>query len=105
MLKKIYQEIVAIRKLLQSIQSDLEYIRKHPVNPMTSLEHYHGESVKQGQKKPMEWRRFELLTESEAERERLERVLKEKNISRRDLAIILFGIRVRPEFGKEHFGI
>lgn len=105
MLKKIYQEIVAIRKLLQSIQSDLEYIRKHPFNPVTSLEHYHGESVEQGQKKPMEWRRFELLTESEAERERLERVLEERKLSRRDLAIILFGLRVRPEFGKEHFGI
>lgn len=51
------------------------------------------------------WYRFELLTESEAERERLEKVLKKHNLSRRDLAIILFGLRVRPEFGKEHFGI
>lgn len=49
--------------------------------------------------------RFELLTESEAERERLEKVIKKHNLSRRDLAIILFGLRVRPEFGKEHFGI
>ncbi len=53
----------------------------------------------------VEWRRFELLTESEAEKERLERLLQEHNLSRRDLAIILFGLRVRPEFGKEHFGI
>lgn len=53
----------------------------------------------------MEWRRFELLTESEEERERLERILEEHNLSRQDLAIILFGLRVRPEFGKEHFGI
>ncbi len=53
----------------------------------------------------MEWRRFELLTESEAERERLEKLLEEHNLSRRDLAVILFSLRVRPEFGKEHFGI
>ncbi len=53
----------------------------------------------------MEWRRFELLTESEAERDRLEKLLEEHNLSRRDLAIILFGLRVRPEFGKENFGI
>ena len=57
------------------------------------------------EKKLMEWRRFELTTESEAERERLERVLDEHRLSRRDLAVILFGLRVRPEFGKEHFGI
>lgn len=53
----------------------------------------------------MKWFRFELLTESEAERERLERILKKHKLSRRELAIILFGLRVRPEFGKEHFGI
>ena len=53
----------------------------------------------------MKWYRFELLTESEAERERLERIIKRHNLSRRDLAIILLGLRVRPEFGKEHFDI
>ena len=51
------------------------------------------------------WRRFELTTENVAERERLESLLIERGLSRRDLAIILFGLRVRPEFGKEHFGI
>lgn len=53
----------------------------------------------------MEWRRFELTTENIAERERLESLIIERGLSRRDLAIILFGLRVRPEFGKEHFGI
>lgn len=54
---------------------------------------------------PMLWRRFELLTEDEQERIRLERVLDERNLSRQDLAVILFGLRVRPEFGKKDFGI
>ena len=57
------------------------------------------------QPEPMYWNRFELMTESEAERERLERVLQKSNLSRRELAIILFGLRVRPGFGKEDFGI
>ena len=37
MLKKIYQELVAIRKVLQAVQSDLEYIRKHPFNVVTGF--------------------------------------------------------------------
>lgn len=37
MLKKIYQELVAIRKELQAIQGDLEHIRKHPFQVMTGL--------------------------------------------------------------------
>lgn len=53
----------------------------------------------------MEWRRFELLTESEQERIRLEEVLHRSNLSRQDLAIILFDLRVRPGFGKADFGI
>lgn len=53
----------------------------------------------------MVWRRFELTTENVAERERLESLIIERGLSRRDLAIILLGLRVRPEFGKEHFGI
>lgn len=36
-LKKIYQELVAIRKELQAIQGDLEHIRKHPFQVMTGL--------------------------------------------------------------------
>lgn len=50
-------------------------------------------------------RRFELLTKSEAEKNRLEMVLNEKNLSRQDLAVILFGLRVRSGFGKKDFGI
>lgn len=106
MLKKIYQELMAIRKELQAIRGDLEHIRKHPFNLVTGFvrsPNYDTGEPKQGEL--MEWRRFELLTESEAERERLERILEERNLSRQDLAIILFGLRVRPEFGKEHFGI
>ena len=106
MLKKIYQELAAIRKELRAIQRDLEHIRKHPINLVTGFvrsPNYDTGEPKQGE--PMEWRRFELLTESEAERERLERIIEERNLSRQDLAIILFGLRVRPEFGKEHFGI
>lgn len=53
----------------------------------------------------MEWRRLELLTKTKEEKERLERVIEEHNLSRQDLAIILFGLRVRPEFLKEDFGI
>lgn len=52
-----------------------------------------------------QWRRFELLAGDEAERTRLEKVLDEHNLSKQDLAVILFGLRVRPEFGKKDFGI
>lgn len=53
----------------------------------------------------MEWRRFELLTEDEQERVRLEEVLRKNGLSRQDLAVILFGLRVRSGFGKADFGI
>lgn len=51
------------------------------------------------------WRRFELLVQTEKQNEELERVLKEKALSRQDIAIILLGLRVRPEFGRSSFGI
>lgn len=51
------------------------------------------------------WYRFEPLTEDPAELEKLNRMLFEKNISRRDLALILFNLRIRPGFGKKDFGI
>ena len=75
MLKKIYLELVAIRKELQAIRGHLELIRKHTFNLVTGFvrsPNYDTGEPKQGE--PMEWRRFELLTESEAERERLERI-------------------------------
>ena len=53
----------------------------------------------------IEWRRFELLTKTKIEKENLERVIEEHNLSRQDLAVILFGLRVRPGFLKEDFGI
>lgn len=64
-----------------------------------------GSKALQEEVEKMEWRRFELLTGNKAEEERLERLLAEKNLSRQDLAVILFGLRVRPGFEKEDFGI
>lgn len=51
------------------------------------------------------WRRFELTTQNEQEKKELERVLDEKHLSRKDLAIILFGLRVRPGFSRKDFDI
>ena len=53
----------------------------------------------------MDYRRFELLTQDNAEKERLERVIKGHSLSRQDMAVILTGLRVRSGFGKEDFGI
>lgn len=39
MLKKIYQELAAIRKELQAIRGSLEHIRKHPFNLVTGFGH------------------------------------------------------------------
>lgn len=52
-----------------------------------------------------EWWRFEQITQTEDEEKELERVLDEKNLSRQDLAIILFGLRVRSGFCRKDFGI
>ena len=52
-----------------------------------------------------DWRRFELTTQNNEEKEELERVLEEKHLSRRELAIILFSLRVRPGFSRKDFGI
>ena len=51
------------------------------------------------------WRRFELIVQNNEEKEELERVLDEKHLSRKELAIILFSLRVRPGFSLEDFGI
>ena len=93
MLRKIYRELVAIRKALQA---DAE----GPVTLKTL-----NMTRKPYERALTEYRRFELLTDNEAEKERLERVIAEKNLSRQDLAIILFGLRVQPGFGKKDFGI
>ncbi len=39
MLKKIYQELVVIRKELQAIRNNLEFIREHPFNLVTGFVH------------------------------------------------------------------
>lgn len=52
-----------------------------------------------------ELRRFELLTEDEKEIEEMEKVISEKGLSRNELAIILFCLRVRPGFSRLDFGI
>ncbi len=52
-----------------------------------------------------EWQRFEQITKNEKEEQELERVLSEKNLSRQDLAVILFGLRVRPGYHRSDFGI
>ena len=53
----------------------------------------------------MKWYRFEPVVKNENERERLEQVIKEKKLSRKDLAVILFGLRVRPGFQRSDFDI
>lgn len=52
-----------------------------------------------------ELRRFALTTQNETELEELERVLVEKRLSRQDLAIILFGLHVKPGIVRSDFGI
>lgn len=127
----ILEELVLIRKELQAIRKALEsdnniFMVREPyssrysvVGTVSGLDGSFGasEGLKRypdtadkrmgtgGDKERTEWRRFESLTETEAERERLERVLDEHQLFRQDLAIILSGLRIRPEFGKEHFGI
>lgn len=73
--------------------------RRHPSQPKYIIR------GGKGQMGEMVWRRLELTTDDETEKERLERLVKEKNLSRQDLAVILFGLRVRPGFGKKDFGI
>lgn len=52
-----------------------------------------------------ELRRFELMTEDKEDIAELKRVISEKGLSRNDLAIILFNLRVRPGFSRSDFGI
>lgn len=54
---------------------------------------------------PGELRRFDLLTKDEKEIEELKEVISEKGLSRNDLAIILFCLRVKPRFSRSDFGI
>lgn len=52
-----------------------------------------------------ELRRFELLTKSAKDIIELNRVITDRGLSRQDLAIILFCLRVRPGFDRSDFGI
>lgn len=93
-LRKIYQELVAIRKEIQTRNK----------NGMLSLEDLN--IIREPyQTVRTEFRRFQLLTENEVEKNRLEKLIADKKLSRQEIAIILFGLRVRPEFGKKDFGI
>ncbi len=50
-------------------------------------------------------RRFEVITNSEEEMSRCEKLLEEKKINRQELALILFCLRVRHGLSREDFGI
>jgi hypothetical protein len=77
-----------INSLTEGLKSSLAYINLKYTTDSTEI-----------------WKRFELLTEDDAEKERLEALLISKNLSKQDLATILFGLRVRPEFSRHDFGI
>jgi len=53
----------------------------------------------------MKWRRFELTTDNSEQISLLENLLDEKGITQKELALILFSLRVRPEFGRSDFDI
>mgnify|MGYP002520825953 FL=1 len=53
--------------------------------------------------KEREWRRFELCCDG-AERAELYALLDRLHLTRRELALIVSGLRVRPEFSLEDFG-
>lgn len=64
-----------------------------------------GEPEKKSNAGVREWRRFELLTQNSTETKELEKILDEKHLSRKDLAVILFGIRVKPGIQRSDFKI
>ncbi len=100
------EEVVTVKEWLQ-ILDGLEPggSRSLSCRPYAPVHKSGNEKRFASSKEPMMWRRFELLAEDEAERIRLEGVLTKHGLSRQDLAVILFGLRVRPGFGKKDFGI
>lgn len=52
-----------------------------------------------------EYRRFESIAKDDNERAAFEDLIKEKQLNRKDLALILFSLRVRRGFHREDFGI
>lgn len=51
------------------------------------------------------WRRFELVTDDRSQVEELNAVLDEARLTRRELAVIVASLRVRPGFGLKDFDI
>lgn len=51
------------------------------------------------------WRRFELVTEDRDQITELNAVLDKARLTRRDLAVIVASLRVRPGFGLKDFDI
>lgn len=105
MLRKIYHELVAIKAELQAIRSNSESQDTVVMVREPYSTNYKLVKVEDEHRPPNEWRMFEDISENEAERSRLERMIEDHCLSRQDLAIILFGLRVRPGFGKKDFGI
>lgn len=100
-LSAVKKELRAVRKTLESAET-VYMVRKPYEN--------HCAFVRAGRDGSLEglnteWRRFELLTEDRDEIDRFTELCKQKNLSREDLARILFTLRVRPGFGREDFGI
>ena len=51
------------------------------------------------------WRRFELMTDDRSQVEELNAVLDKARLTRRELAVIVASLRVRPGFGLKDFDI
>lgn len=49
------------------------------------------------------WRRFEATTEDKSQIQELEAILDRVNLTRRELAVIVATLRVRPEFSLADF--
>lgn len=111
---RIFRELVNIRTDLLAVRRELQAVRKLLESAETVYmlrePHENCSFVRAGRDGSSEglnteWRRFELLTEDRDEIDRFTELCKQKNLSREDLARILFTLRVRPGFGREDFGI
>lgn len=61
-------------------------------------------SLKEKSSEPL-YRRFEVITDDKTQLRAMEKMKSEKGLTRRDLALILFTLRVRPELSLEDFDI
>lgn len=55
--------------------------------------------------KKLDWRRFELQPSEKTKLTELEEIVRRHNLSRRELAVIILTLRVRPGFGLKDFDI